>query len=397
MKRTVEKGDVETQVRSSRPRERAPDKNLIRVIRGYKTELDPTRAQRVLLFRSAGVARFAYNWGLGRCTQEYIATGKSLTAIALNDELNRLKKSDFPRMYEVSKCAPQEALRGLEKAFKNFFDGHSRFPRFKNKKRGAGSFHLCGSIKVYNDRVQLPGLRRVKLKETAYLPTAGVHILSATVSERAGRWFVSLQVEEKIQVPANGGPVAGVDVGVLRLATVSDGAVVGKPRALARFDRKLRRLQRSLSRKRKDSRNRGKARLRLARCHYRVACIRQDALHKATTMLAKTKSVSAVEDLAVRNMMGSHRLAACLADVSLGAFHQMLRYKTKWYGSTVVEADRFFPSTKRCSTCGTVKAEVKLSQRTFKCDACDGEMDRDLNVALNLEQVAASWAETENA
>jgi putative transposase len=397
MKRTADKGDVETQEHGNRPGEPSPEANLIRIIRGYKTELDPTRVQRVWLFRSAGVARFAYNWGLARCAQEYIATGKSLSAIALNNELNRLKKSDFPWMYEVSKCAPQEVLRNLEKAFKNFFDGHSRFPRFRNKKRGVGSFRLYGSIKVYNDRVQLPRFGRVKLKETAYLPTAGVHILSATVSERAGHWFVSPQVEEKIPLPANGGPVAGVDVGVLCLATVSDGTVIEKPRTLPRFDRKLRRLQRSLSRKRKDSRNRNKARLRLARCHQRISCIRRDALHKATTRLAKTKAVIGVEDLAVKAMMKTHRLAASLADASFGAFHRMLNYKAKWYGSTIVEADRFFPSTKRCSTCGTVKAEVKLSQRTFRCDACGTEMDRDLNAALNLEQVAASWAETENA
>jgi putative transposase len=368
------------------------------VFRAYRTELDPNSAQRTSLLRHAGAARFAYNWGLTKRMEEYKASGGSLNAIALHRELNHLKKSDFPWMYQVSKCAPQEALRDLDKAFKNFFEGRGKYHRFKSRKRrGAGSFRLTGSIKVHRDRIQLPRVGLVKLKEKEYLPTAGVHILSATVSERAGYWFVSVQVEEEIQVPANLGRVVGVDVGVLRLATVSDGAVIENPKALKRYDGKLRRLQRSLSRKQRNSRNRTKARMALAGCHYRVACIRRDALHKATTMLAKTKSVIAVEDLAVRNMMGNHRLAGSLADASFSEFHRMLEYKARWYGSVVVKADRFFPSTKRCSVCGSVKAEVKLSERVFKCDACGSLVDRDLNAALNLRMVAASWAETENA
>jgi putative transposase len=367
------------------------------VTRAYKTELDPNRVQRMLLLRHAGVARFAYNWGLARRTEEYAATGGALNAFALHKELNCLKKAQFPWMYEVSKCAPQEALRDLDRAFKDFFEHRGQYPRFKSRKRGVGRFRLTGAIRVYNDRVRLPRLGRVRLKEKDYLPTADVHILSATVSERAGHWFVSINVEEQVQVPVNQGPVVGVDVGVLRLATVSDGTVVENPRALRGYAKKLRRLQRSLSRRQKGSRNRGKARLRLARCHYRVSCIRRDVLHKATTMLAKTKSVIAVEDLAVKSMMKDHRLAGSLADASFNEFHRMLQYKAQRYGSVVVRADRFFPSTKTCSTCGTVKVEVKLSERWFKCEVCGSEKDRDLNAALNLEQVAASWAETINA
>jgi len=367
------------------------------LFRAYRTELDPNILQRASLLKHAGTARFAYNWGLTRHTQEYAATGKSLNATVLSRELNRLKKTSFPWMYEVSKCAPQEALRNLDTAFKNFFEGRGGFPRFKGKKRGIDSFRLAGSIRAYNDHIQLPRLGLIKLKEKAYLPTAGVHVLGATVSEHAGHWFVSLRVEEGIQVPVNSGSVVGVDVGVSHLATVSDGTFVNNPRTQRRFDKKLKRLQRSLSRKQQDSMNRGKARRRLAQCHYRVSCIRRDALHKATTMLAKTKSVIAVEDLGARTMMKNHRLAASVADASFGEFYRMLQYKVRWYGSTIVKAERFFPSTKRCSTCGVVKTEVPLSQRTFRCDACGAEMDRDLNAALNLEQVAASWAETQNA
>jgi putative transposase len=243
----------------------------------------------------------------------------------------------------------------------------------------------------------LPRLGLIKLKEKEYLPRTSSHILAANVSEHAGHWFVSIQVEEEAQVPMNQGPAVGVDVGVLRLATISDGTCIENPKALNRYGKKLRRLQRNLSRKRRGSRNREKTKKQLARCHYRICCIRRDTLHKATTMLARTKSVIVLEDLAVKELMKNHRLARSLADASWGAFHRMLGYKAQWHGGTIVKADRFFPSTRRCSTCGHVKAKVTLSQRTFRCDMCGAQMDRDLNAALNLEQVAASWAETQNA
>jgi putative transposase len=370
---------------------------MTNILRAYRTELGPNRAQRALLLRHAGAARFAYNWGLSRRMQEYAATGRTLNAIALHRELNRLKKTVFQWMYEVSKCAPQEALRDLDKAFRSFFEGRSRFPRFKSRKRGAGGFRLTGTIKVARDRIQLPRIGILKLKEKWYLPASGVRILSVTVSEHAGHWFVSVQVEEDIHVPANCGPAAGVDLGLPRLATVSDGATIDNPKALRRYGRKLRRLQRSVSRKKEGSKNKEKSRIRLAGCHYRVSCIRRDALHKATTMLAKTKSVIGVEDLAVANMMANHKLASSVADASLGEFMAMLEYKAEWYGSTLVRVDRFYPSTKRCSRCGAIKAHMRLSEGVFRCDVCGLVMDRDLNSSLNLEQVAASWAETENA
>jgi putative transposase len=370
----------------------------VKIKRAYKTELDPNNAQRTSLLKHAGAARFAYNWGLAQRMEECVRTGKSSNAIELHRQLNVLKRTDFPWMYEVSKCAPQEALRDLDRAYRNFFEGRARYPRFRSRRRGgAGGFRLTGSIRVFSGSVQLPRIGRVRLKEKDYLPTSGVHILSATVSERAGRWFVSVQVEEEIQVPRNAGPVAGVDMGISKLATVSDGTVIENPRALTRFERKRKRLQRSLSRKTKDSRNGLDARMRLAACDFRVACIRRDAHHRATTMLARTKSVIGVESLNVAGLLKNHCVAKQLADAGVGEFLRQLEYKTKWSGGTAIAADMFFPSTKRCSSCGAVKDEMPLSERIFKCEVCEFEVDRDLNAALNLEWVAASWAETLNA
>jgi putative transposase len=367
------------------------------VDRAYKAELDLNNVQRTTCLRHAGTARFTYNWGLQRKKESYQATGRSPTAIDLHRELNRLKRTDFPWMYEVSKCAPQESLRDLDRAYRNFFEGRAKYPKFKSRKRGIGSFRLTGSIRVFENAIQIPRVGRIRLKEHSYLPTIGVHIHSATVSEHAGRWFVSLQVEKEIEVPENVGSVAGVDVGVSHLAAVSDGTLIESPRALLRCDRKLRRLQRSSSRKKLGSRNRAKANRMVARCHFRIANIRSDAMHKITTMLVKTKSVIGVEKLAVKNMLANHCIAKSLSDAGLGEFKRQLKYKAIWYGSTMVEADRFFPSTKRCSACGAVKLEMPLSERVFRCERCGFEADRDMNAALNLESVAASWVETLNA
>jgi putative transposase len=223
-------------------------------------------------------------------------------------------------MYELSKCAPQEALRNLDAAFRNFFDGRTRFPKFKTRKRGAGSFTRTGAISVGPDRVRLPRIGWVRLKERGYIPSKKVHINSATVSERAGRWFVSVNVLEDVGGAEGPTPVQvlGVDSGIERLLVASDGTSIENPGALLRHRRKLKQMQRSLSRKKKDSANRKKAIQALRRVHCRIANARKDAINKATTMRAKTKSVIVVEDLNVRGMMANHRLAGSVADEAMG-------------------------------------------------------------------------------
>jgi putative transposase len=308
------------------------------------------------------------------------------TAIDLHRELNGLKKTKFSWMYESSKCAPQEALRDLDAAFRNFFEKRAGFPRFKGRKRGAGSFTLTGAIRVGPDVVRLPRIGWVRLKERGYVPSR-VHINSATVSERAGRWFVSISVAKEVpeHVPIQG-PAVGVDRGINRLLTVSDGMLVENPRALNRYERKLEHLQRSVSRKRRGSANGRKAVKALRRVHYRVACVRKDVIGKATTMLARTKSVVVVEDLNTKNMMANHSLARSVQDAAWSELLRQLEYKTEWYGSRLVKADRWYPSTKRCSSCGKVKERMDLAERVYRCEACGLTMDRDLNAARNLEQ-----------
>ena len=365
----------------------------------YKTELAPNNVQKTLLHKSAGTARFAYNWGLQRKQDVYemnqlpVPYIKTPTAIDLHKELNILKKTDYPWMYEVSKCCPQEALRSLDVAYQRFFKKISGHPKLKSKKNGVGSFTLTGAIKVGSDRFQLPRRGIIRLKERNYLP-ADHHILSVTVSEHAGRWFVSVLVREELEPPTNTGAVIGVDLGINELATCSDGVVFHNPKAYRRRERKLKRLQRNLSRKKKGSCNRNKARQKVSKIHVRIANIRSDVLHKITTRLTKTKSVIVIEDLNNRGMMRNHKLAKSLADASFGEFRRQLQYKSRWYGSKLVVTDRWFPSTKMCSVCGNVK-EITLSERVYTCEVCGAELDRDLNAARNL--VAASSAEKLNA
>lgn len=370
--------------------------------RAYKTELKPNNKQRTLFLKNAGTARFAYNWGLQRKKEVYqmnqlpILHIKNPTAIDLHRELNKLKKTKFQWMYKASKCAPQEALRNLDKAFKNFFEGRNGYPNFKSKKKGIDSFRLTGRICVFENNIQLPRLGKIRLKERNYLPTNS-HILSATISEKAGRWFVSIQVEEEIKIPENNGDVVGVDLGIEKLATVSDGTTFENPKSLLQYERKLKRIQKEASRRKKGSNNRWKSVQKLQKIHNRIGNIRKDVIHKATTWLAKNKSTIVVEDLNISGMVKNHNLAGAILDVGMGEFRRQLEYKSEWYGSQIQVADMFYPSSKTCSVCGHIKSELSLSERVFECEQCHAQIDRDLNSSVNLERLAVSSTESINA
>jgi putative transposase len=226
-----------------------------------------------------------------------------------------------------------------------------------------------------------------------------VKILSATVSEQAGHWYVAVQVEQERAVPSNIGPVVGVDLGMKTLATLSDGTVVPNPKPLTRRLKKLQRLHRAVSRKQQGSNNRKKAAHRLGKAYRKVGNQRADMLHQVTTRLAKTKSVIVSEDLYVAGMLTNHHLAQVNADVGFAEFRRQLLYKAEWYGSRVVLAARWEPSSKMCSACGWYDAGLELADRVFRCQNadCGHILDRDLNAASNLRKLAGSSSERENA
>ncbi len=372
------------------------------VHKAYKYELDPNNKQMTSLHQHAGVARFTYNWGLEQRIELYKnnqGNDRFTDPMKQHKFLTSVKKTQFPWMYECSKCAPHEALRDLGRAFKNFYRGLKNgkrigFPKFKSKGTN-DSFRLYGTIRFEGRKIQLPRIGKIRIKEKRKQYFKG-RILSATVRRRANRWFVSVTVEEKIPDPklivSN---EVGVDLGIKTLATLSDGTTFANPRALGIRIKKLRKLSKSLSRKKKGSKNREKAKLRLARMHLKVFNVRQDSLHKLTTYLAKSHSRIVIENLGVSGMMKNRRLARAIADVGMYEFRRQLEYKCQWYGSKLDVVKRTFPSSKRCSSCGHKKNELSLSEREYECEECGLKVDRDLNAALNL--VAVSLPETENA
>ncbi len=367
----------------------------MKITRGYKTELDLNDEQRTACLKHAGASRFANNWGLSHSLEAYRTTGKRPTALALHRELNKLKKTEYPWMYEVSKCAPQEALRDLEKVYKNFFrrvelkkqgkwKGKLGFPKMKKKSKAIGSFRLTGSIKVFADAVQLPRLGRLRLHEHDFIPR-DAKVLSATVSEEAGRWFVSIQVEVEQEKPVPTATSAiGVDLGIKTLATLSDGKMFANPRALKRAEIRLRRLERQKSRRKLGSKNRKKTCKKLAKQHARIARIRCDAVHKLTTYLCKNHALAAIEDLHVAGMLKNHKLAQAVSDSNFGEIRRQIEYKSSWHGVHLVVVDRWFPSSKMCSACGWIDEDQDLSDRTFICHQCGLVIDRDLNAAINI-------------
>jgi putative transposase len=370
------------------------------MLRAYKTELNPNNKQRTLLLKHAGAARWAYNWGLAKKIEEYQSTGNSPSAIDLHKQLNLLKKTEISWMYEVSKMAPQEALRNLDIAFKNFFRNCKKgskqkgFPRFKSKKNGVGSFTFSMQVRVINGKIQLPRLGKIRLKETDYFPT-NTKIRSATVSEKAGRWFVSILVDEEF-TKEQGGEIIGVDVGIKTLATLSNGIIFENSRSLKKHERKLRRRSKSVSRKKKGSNNRKKEVKKLAKLHYKISCTRKDSIHKATTAITKQAKVLCIENLNVSGMMKNHKLAKSLSDASMGEFLRQLEYKASWANIPVIKADRFFASSKLCSNCGCLKETLSLGERIYCCEHCNLSIDRDLNAAINLKTLAGSLPDNKN-
>jgi len=373
----------------------------LNVFRGYKTELDPTRDQTDLFKKHSGTARWAYNWGLQRKIETFRATGKTVTRFDLEKELAVLRRSDASWLSEVASRVPTEALKDLETAFQRFFrkrQGQRRygFPRYKARRERFGSFRCSGdAIKVSGSHIRLPRIGWVRLKEHGYLPTSDVHFVAATISERAGRWFVGVTVSYVVPRPApHHGTVVGLDLGLTNLAVLSDGTTYPRVRSFKRSANQLRRAQRAQARRKRGSRNWKKAVRRVAVLHARIRDRRHDRLHKLTTELTRTKSLIVVEDFQARALSRNRSVAGSLWDAAPGELLRQLTYKARWRGGGVLVAPLFFPSTKQCSDCGWLAADMPLDRRVFRCELCGLEIDRDMNAAKNLVALAASPADS---
>ena len=361
----------------------------------HRIALDLNNVQATYMSQAAGTARFAYNWALSEWKRQYEAwkQDNSLpkpSQEALRRQLNSIKRKEFPWMLEVTKNAPQMAIIQLGQAFKNFFAGRSKYPKFRKKGRDDRFTLTNDLISIDGCRIRIPRLRWVRMRES--LRFTG-KIMAATISRVANRWFVSITVdtEDNSHLPkAENQGAAGVDLGVSALATLSTGEVIDGPKPHKALLLRLKRLSRSLSRKQKGSANRGKVKIKLAKLHARIASIRTDALHKLTTDLTRRFHSIGIENLNVSGMMKNRHLSRAIADMSFYEFRRQLQYKTAMRGGKVVVADRFYPSSKTCSVCGYKLESLPLSVRKWKCPGCGTDHNRDLNAAINLKNMAVS-------
>ena len=371
----------------------------------HKIELKPNNAAKTHFKKAFGCARLAYNWGLAKWQENYKNNIKT-SIYDIRKEFNSIKREQYPFVYEVSKGANQQPFIYLDKAFKKYFadlkKGKVSYPKLKKKKDNQGSYYIGGDEVVIKDNkyLKVPKLGLVKLRERLRFDGK---INNVVISQKANKFFASFSMEitkdeynRTHKLAKDNRTSIGIDLGISNFATLSNGLAIRAPKPLDKLTRRIIRLSRQLNKKQhpktksdalrgvKKSNNYIKTSLKLAKLHNRAANTRLDFLHKTTSVLVNHCDNIALETLQVTNMMKNHRLAKSLSDVSLSKFNEILEYKAKYNGVSITRADRFYPSSKTCSHCGSIKSELSLSQRTYVCDECGYTIDRDLNASINL-------------
>lgn len=370
------------------------------MILAHRIRLDLNNVQATWLERCAGAARFTFNWGLARWQEQY-AEGKKPSWQTLNVELNQIKAAEFPWMTNLPWAVTSKALADLGTAFTGFFhrvkmnDRKPGYPRFKSKKRGTPSFYIEGrALSFDGKRIKFPKFGWLRMREALRFPGK---VISARFTKRAGHWYVSLQVEvadsyvypHRCETQA----VVGVDLGVVDLAVFSTGERIEAPRALREHEQRLCMLQKRLSRRIRGGKNWQKTKAQIQKLYEHITNIRRDVTHKLTASLVQRFRWIGVENLNIAGMSRT-RLAKSVMDAAMAEVGRQLGYKTLLAGSVLVVADRFYPSSKKCSICGVVYTDLALGERRWICDSCGTEHDRDENAAKNLEMLAAAQAVT---
>lgn len=371
------------------------------MIKGHVIRLEPNNKQTTYFAKACGVARFAYNWALNEWQRQYQAdktyrdycTTNNLpiddsqlnkpSQGKLRKQLNAIKREQYPFMLEVTKCSPQMAIIQLGDAFNRFFKGQAKYP--KSRKKGKDDrFTLSNDqFRIDGQRIKIPNLGWVKMFEPLRF---NGKILSAKVFKKGGEWFVSVAVElaQVIQPKPKTGKSIGIDLGITDLLVLSNGMKIQAPKPLKTQLTKLRRLNKSLSRKQKGSNNREKAKTKLSRLHAKIGNIRSNSLHQITTYLVSEYDVLAIEDLNVSGMVKNRKLSRAISDLGFYEFKRQLIYKANQWGKAVKSVDRFYPSTKTCHYCGHKVDELPLSVRMWQCPSCHTQHDRDINASMNI-------------
>lgn len=384
------------------------------MIKAIKVRLYPTKIQEDLMFKSADIARFSYNWGLAFLNNYYKENNKALSIGELRKEFTKLRNdNEYSWLKEVSSDIPQQALRDLGESFKKFFKKQSSYPRFKKKgKCEISFFHLNNKFIVEGNKVKLEKIGYVRMKDEGRLPVGNykkdkIKILNPRVKFNGKFWYLSLALEvEDTSKEELTNVSVGVDLGIKDLAIVSNidkpFRNINKSKEVKRLNKKLKRLQKHISRKYDilknglyfkkgekliKTKNIIKLEKQIKLVHKRIADIRLNHIHQTTNTIVKTKPRRVVvEDLNVKGLMKNKHLSRAVAEQCFNRFITILEYKCKWNGIEFVKAERFFPSSKMCSCCGTIKKDLRLKDRTYICSnsKCNLVIDRDKNASINL-------------
>ena len=361
--------------------------------RAYKYRLYPNEEQKVLIAKHLGSCRFIYNYALDKKVRAYQTDKTNLSRFDIQADLPNMKKSEeYCWLKEVNSLSLQASLANLDSAYTKFFREHKGFPRFKSKKDSKQSFSIPQNTKVdfENGRVFTPKFKN-GIKAKLHRSFEGI-VKSSTISRTAtDKYFISILVEvnepDVPMKPICENKAVGIDLGIKTFAVLSDGTEIPNPKYLKQSLDKVKKLQRSLSHKTKGSKNRDKARRKLALVHEQVTNRRNDFLHKVTSYLVRNYDAICLEDLNVKGMVKNHHLAQALEDIAIGAFNTLLEYKAKERGVNILRIGRFEPSSKMC-TCGYINHNLKLAMREWICPECGSIHDRDLLAANNIKRFA---------
>jgi len=362
--------------------------------KAYKYRFYPTDEQKQLLARTFGCCRYVYNWALRERTDAYYKRGERLSYEDTAQRLVLLKKREETSwLDEVSSVPLQQALRNLDRAFRHFFEGRAHYPTFKKKRHQQAATYASNAFSWDGKSLTLAKMDEpLAIVWHRPLP-AGCKPSSVTITkDEAERYCVAMLVEEDIKAWEVTPKMVGLDLGLKSMLITSDGQTHGNPKFFAQDEKKLAKAQRRLAKKKKGSKNRAKARLKVARLHKKIADRRRDYQHKLSTKIVRENQVVCIESLHVKHMVKNHSLAKAISDVGWSEFVRQLEYKAEWYGRTLVKIDKWYPSSKRCFDCGHILDSLTLDVRAWTCPECGVHHDRDINAAKNILAVGLTVA-----